>query len=266
VRWAGIALTTALALQWAGGLAPVGASEPGLGELVDIGSSQPMLVERISKAYVLIGLGNRTRSARAQLYNAVERFEAQVEQLAAQVAMHPRLAGAVDRVRERWRAFDALVEGPVRRDQAARLLDLEVALTEACQGVVAALVDDDGHGRTGLVASAGRQRMLAQRLAKTYALLAWGIDDARVYAQFVSAWNEFEEALDVLEHTGDHTARLALSIDSAREQWRWMKGAMSLHREGSYFPDIVDDAGEKIVDIFDQITATYASLTDEAGS
>jgi hypothetical protein len=237
-----------------------------LADAVVAAGQQRMLAERITKAWCLLGLGNENRQPRAQLFEAIERFEALLAELEGFLAHDPRLHPGLDELRRRWQPFERIAGSEPVRARALELLAAEEQVLGAGDRLARALVSQAGTPVAGMLDLAGRQAMLGQRLVKGYCFLAWGFDRPRVLDQFVNAWNDFEAAQAQLQAFRGNTGAVEDALASVSEEWGWLKSSLSLYRADLFYPGIIDDSGEKILDDIERLTGLYHGQIARAGA
>jgi hypothetical protein len=234
------------------------AVEPDYGSLIDIAGRQRMLSQRIVKAYCQVGLQVTPEVSRAQLGGAVKRFDSQLQTLAAK-APDADARSAVARVAGLWRGLRQTARAPVSRDGARALATRSEALLQASQVLVLALERAAASPEAKMVNTAGRQRMLSQRLAKLYMLRAWDIDSASVQADIEASGKEFAAALASLRAARENTPAIRAELEAVALQWEWFRSAIELQGAESYAL-VVADASESILNSMELITAKYARL------
>ena len=221
---------------------------------------QRMLTERMLKAYCLLGLNNKNSNARAQLHQAIEEFEQQLAILDALTVDFPALSASLGDTVSHWRRLESQLNQSANRDSALDVMANGTQVHAAADQLVLEMAKLIAHPLSNTVNIAGRQRMLTQKLLKTYMLLAWGFDTPQVHDEFIAAWNEFELALATLTASAQNTPQLQLQLELANEQWLWTKSAIGLMHDDRFYPDIVDDAGEKVLAILERVTTLYDQL------
>ncbi len=256
--WANLSLLLAAFLVLGSPL-PAEADALPLHAAINKAGRQRMLTQRIVKAYCLAGLGVAPQESIAQLDDARALFRSQLAEL-KRGNDHPSVQQALAEVDRLWTGFEAITTQPVSREGARRLAASDGAMLEAADRVVRALQDLSGAPYARLVNIAGRQRMLSQRVAKYYALQAWGLGGPGALEELDHARNEFEGALSELQNSLENTVYINRELAAAEEQWRWLNSALGLYDEDVYFPDIVDDAAEKTLIIMERVTEAYERL------
>jgi hypothetical protein len=245
----------ALAL-WAGGA--TWAADADLATAIDVAGRQRMLTQRIVKAYCQLGLGVTPDVSRAQLTNAVQRFDAQLDDL-DRAAPDASARDALARLRERFGGLRSVATGAVSRDGARELATRGDDVLQAAQQVVALFERAAATPQARLVNLSGRQRMLSQRLAKLYMLRAWQVDTPSLSEELKATRSEFERALATLRTARENTLAIARELDAVALQWEWFKTALSLQGVDSYV-FLVGEASEAMLNSMELVTAKYAEL------
>jgi nitrate/nitrite-specific signal transduction histidine kinase len=230
---------------------------------INMAGRQRMLSQRITKSYLLVGLGANTAHSQAQLHAAIDRFESQLNALGG-FAPGGETGSAINKVRTLWEPFRDKALVTPDRAEAEKLARMDEELLLACEHVVQLLEETSGSHQGWLVNISGRQRMLSQRLAKFYMVIAAGMGTPAVLKEIQIARTEFREALDILSGAEVNTVAIRDKLKEVGQQWIWLESALNMQKDSSY-PLIVADASEKILVLMESLTAMYASL-DESGN
>lgn len=117
-----------------------------------------------------------------------------------------------------------------------------------------------------LVNLAGRQRMLSQRLAKNYFLVAAGDDSKLVREQIGGDRAEFVDALGVLGRAPLSTEAIRNELALAQQQWLLFEAALSRKADG-YGLTTVATTSERVLEVMNNLTSLYESaLKDLLGT
>lgn len=238
---------------------PVEADALPLHTAINKAGRQRMLTQRIVKTYCLVGLGVAPHESRAQLAEATAMFKSQLAEL-NRGATDLKVKQALADVERLWPEFEAITLEPVSREGARLLAARDDTLLEAADRVVLALQELSDLPYARLVNISGRQRMLSQRVAKFYVLRAWGLASVAGLEMLERARNEFEGALSELQSATENTSNIHHQLAAARDQWRWLDSALRFNDANTYFPEIVNDAAEKTLNIMERVTESYEEL------
>jgi len=233
-----------------------------LTEAVNTAGRQRMLTQRIVKAYCQIGVGVTPDESQSQLTGAIDLFEQQLTTLEKQFASYIPISRGLGEVRSTWDEFRTVVTRPVSKPHAQQIADTSDALLESSHKVVELLQEVSGGEYARLVNISGRQRMLSQRAAKLYLLIAWGLDNTELLNDLKQTSDEFATTLEQLQSSTANTNTISQQLREVSDLW--VSFASALNIEGSAtFPLIVADASEKILQHFEEITFLYQTLSDQ---
>jgi len=249
------------AALWPLALVVVGAASAAqfdYGTAIDAAGRQRMLTQRIVKAYCQVGMGVTPEVSRAQLADAIARFDSQQAALSRH-APNNESRRALAHVASLWKPFRRIATGPVSRDGARGLVERNEDLLRATNELVLDLEHAAGTPQAKLVNMAGRQRMLSQRLAKFYMLRAFGVDTPAIREEIDNAGLEFAGALATLRAAPENTPSIDRELEAVALQWEWFSGAIMLQGAQSHAL-VVADASESILNSMDLITGMYAEL------
>lgn len=258
-------LLTGLLAGAAGAALPV-LSTPALtvalspGAAVNKAGRQRMLTQRIIKSYCQVGLGVTPAVSWQQLADAQALFEAQLAELVAN-APAGRASAALARLEERWKPFKSVARGPVSQSGARQLAGQSDALLAAADELTRIMESISGAPAARLVNIAGRQRMLSQRLAKTYMLRLWELDNAALRDEAETARREFEDALAILLEAPENTPEITEELAGIALQWEWFRSALDLEGAATYRL-IAAEASDSILAGMETITRRYEELAE----
>jgi Type IV pili methyl-accepting chemotaxis transducer N-term len=219
---------------------------------------QRALSQRLSKSYLMLGLGIETADAQRVLSDSVAMFDRFLVELKA-YAPSAEIRETYDAVDATWQRVKALAVGSApSRDNAAKLLALDAQLLQAAQ--LGTLQFQQATGRPGaaLVNTAGRQRMLSQRIAKFQFCRAWDVGLREASVEIARSREEFMAAMTLLGAQA-RTAPQKQSLETAQNQWVFFAAALdaSSSTANATAQSKLARASELILTAFDEVTLAF---------
>lgn len=233
-------------------------------KLIDKAGMQRMLSQKIAKAWFYLGNRIRISESTRQLEASRKQFRANLDFLKKHI-QDPETVEVLSFVEFAFEEYDDLVSRPWNQEDAALVLDLSETLLETSHDIVKKLKKLSGQQGNRFVDMAGRQRMLAQRIAKYYIAYQVGFRDSNSVHQLEQAVDEFEQALELLRSEKSNTAQINLLLTKINQQWRIIRRFFLDIRKGG-IPAMVMVTTDRITQLADQVTRLYVELaTREAG-
>jgi len=176
-------------------------------KLIDIAGKQRMLSQRIAKDYIYQGKKIATSKASKQLKVSLGEFSKAHKYLLSSIN-DPEIVNLLAFVEMSIDDFKTIVNQPFNLDNAQLALDLSESMLEGSQYVVDSLTSVLNHRESNIVAKAGKQRMLAQRIAKYYISYQAGIKDKNSIYQMEEAVKTFSLNLNELMKNSTNTPQI----------------------------------------------------------
>ena len=177
-----------------------------------------------------------------------------LEALVPSALRHPALSAVVDA----WQALQSVIEGRLSAVAVVQCDDCGETLLRAAEHLTLTLEAASGRRSLHVVNLSGRQRMLAQRVAKEVMLAAATVRTPSSAMQPVglgAAMTGFETGLAALESAPLSSDLARHSRTAARDEWgRLLRGLGSGDAEGR---DEGAAASDALVQIFDRLTEHY---------
>jgi len=227
-------------------------------KLVNIAGKQRMLSQRIAKDYLYMGKHIATDKARKQLDASLKEFRQNQKKL-AEMINDPEIKNLLEFVNMSLSELEGIVKKPFSLDNAQLVLDLSESMLEGSQYVVDSLNNALHIKESKIVAISGKQRMLAQRIAKYYIAYQAGIKDKNTVDQMDAAVKEFSKDHKILMENKDNTATINQDLAKVDKLWKVVyKFYLNIEKGG--LPFIVFTTTDDITKKMDVITKLYVEL------
>ncbi len=229
--------------------------------LVNIAGRQRMLSQRMVKDYLYKGKGVAVSKATRELNASMSEFEKALKTLNDSInnAEIKNLLAFVDLS---FGDLKDLTKKPFNLDNAQIALDLSESLLEGSQYVVDSITKDkkltSDKQQIQIVAKSGRQRMLAQRIAKYYIAYQSGIKDKNTVEQMKATVKEFSQNHQDLMKYAHNSATINQKLNEVDRLWKIVyKFYLGIEKGG--LPFIVFKSTNDITRKMNEITKLYAT-------
>lgn len=227
-------------------------------QLVNIAGKQRMLSQRIAKDYLYRGRKIAVSKADKQLKESLKEFKANHAKL-YEMINDPEIRNLLAFVNMSLEELQGIVDKPFNLDNAQLVLDLSESMLEGSQYVVDSIKKLANIKESQVVARSGKQRMLAQRIAKYYIAYQAGIKDKNTVDQMKAAVKEFDDNLKFLMNNKDNTASINQKLAKIAKLWKIVyKFYLNIEKGG--LPFIVFTTTDDITKNMDDVTQLYVKL------
>ena len=260
------ACASGVVLSALGFSAPVWAQQQPLGLSTAINRAGRLraLSQRIAKAYTQLVLDVLPDKSRDVLATAQRIVKANLTELSRAGLSDEAAALLQVCVTDAERLFGLVSGAP----EASRLAGVNKAADQMLANADRLTSALEGRGKSSakIINIAGRQRMLSQRMAKSFMLIEAGQDPASLAKQLETARSEFVLALDALESAPVSTPAIKQDLVLARTQWMFYQNALEGKEKGVARRDVATTS-ERILEVMDNLTGLYdAALRELLGN
>jgi hypothetical protein len=232
---------------------------PDMMRLIDIAGKQRMLSQRIAKDYLYAGKKIAVLKAKKQLTQSLKEME-DAHKILVDSINDPEIKNLLSFVELSMEDFKTTVNEPFTLDNAQLIIDLSESMLEGSQYVVDSLKEKVKQSESAIVEKSGKQRMLAQRIAKYYIAYQAGIKDKNTVDQMKAAVAEFSQAHKTLMANPSNTPEINRQLNGVDRLWKIVyKFYLNIEKGG--LPLIVFNTTDDITKKMNKITALYVALS-----
>ena len=227
-------------------------------KLIDMAGKQRMLSQRIAKDYLYAGKKVATAKADKQLKQSLEELVSSHKILVESIN-DPDIKNLLAFVEMSTEDFEATANEAFTLDNAQLVIDLSESMLEGSQYVVDSLKETVKVQESKIVGQAGKQRMLAQRIAKYYIAYQSGIKDKNTVDQMKAAVALFTESHEALMVNSANTPEINRKLNQIDRLWKIVyKFYLNIEKGG--LPLIVFNTTDNITKKMNSITGLYVEL------
>ena len=234
-RWFGVAMPAVMICAAGLQIAPAHAQEINYGQVVDLVERQAMLIEKMSKESLLIALDSKGANRLATLQHSHELFS-KVQTglregnrgLGLPAATNPHILDRLALVDSLWPLFDgairsALATGAVGRGEIDTLTEMSQPIVDALGGAADAYLAESNSQQLRsmletTISAASRQRLLSQRMAKEFFLIAYRHQDRKNRSHLKKSTELFDQSMKTLMQGSPQERQIAPPTLEIRSQ------------------------------------------------
>lgn len=222
------------------------------------------LSQRIAKAYCQIHLNVLPEQARTVLASARKLVQSGFADL-AQAQWSGELAAQLLQVQTLAQGLEALLVQPPSKESVAAVSQQADKMLLSADSATQSLEKLSKTNSARLVNMAGRQRMLSQRMAKNYSLVAAGLSSKTMTDQMISDATQFKQALVILSAASVSSPGIRDELALGESQWVFFDAALQRQPDARGL-QAVATTSERLLEVMDKVTGMYdVALKSELG-
>jgi len=227
-------------------------------KLIDIAGKQRMLSQTIAKDYFYIGKKIGTSKAKRELKNSLKEFNDIAKMLSSSIN-NAEITNLLEFINMSSEEFQATVNTKFNLNDGQLVLDFSESILEGTQYLIDSLKENSKLKESKIVAKAGKQRVLAQRIAKYYISYQSGIKDKNTIDQMKQAVKDFATIHKALMGSKQNTPQINRKLNQVNRLWSIVY-KFYLKIEKGRLPYIVFITTNNISKKMDEVTKLYLNL------
>ncbi len=229
------------------------------GQMVDLAGKQRMLSQRMAKDYFYAGQKINKNNANRQLKTTLADFKS-TQKLLTDNIKDEEIINLIAFVDMSLDEFISISKEDYNIDNGTIILDLSESILEGSNYAVQALTK--GKLSNEIIDTAGKQRMLSQRIGKYYIAYQAGIKDDNTIAQMKETVKEFDTALNKLINNKSNTPKIQKELLRVNKMWKIVyKFYLNIEKGG--LPIIVFSTTDDITSKMNKIVAMYVKVLEK---
>jgi len=224
-------------------------------KLINIAAKQRMLSQRIAKDYLYIHKSIAINKTKKDLKISLSHFF-KSQKILVLAIKNEEIKNLLDFVKLSSEEFNQTLHQPFTLDNAQLILDLSESMLEGSQYVVDSLKNSIKVEKSQVIEIAGKQRMLAQRIAKYYIAYQSGIQDENTVRSMKQTVVKFSKNLTILLSDKNNTPKIREKINEVNKLWKIVHKFYNNIEKGG-LPLIVFNTTDNITKKMNEITQLY---------
>lgn len=230
-------------------------------KLMNIAAKQRMLSQRIAKDYLYIHKNIAVRKTKRELTLSLKDFF-EAHQILVSSIKDEDIHNLLEFVELSSNDFKKTINKAFTLDNAQLILDLSESMLEGSQYIVDSLKKSIKTEQSKTIETSGKQRMLAQRIAKYYIAYQSGIKDENTIRSMKQTVLEFSENLTILVNNEKNTPLIQKKINEINKLWGIVHKFYNNIEKGG-LPLIVFNTTNKITKKMNTITQLYLGIENK---
>jgi len=228
-------------------------------QIINLAGQQRMFSQRMAKDYFYVGKKINRGNASRQLADTLKEFK-KTQIFLNKNIKDEEIRNLIAFVDMSLDEFIAISKEPYSVDNGTIILDLSESMLEGSGYIVQAIVKD--RKTNEIIDTAGKQRMLSQRIGKYYIAYQAGIKDDNTIVQMKDTVKEFDSNLKKLMSNISNTDKIKSELAKVNKMWRIVyKFYLNIEKGG--LPVIVYSTTDDITTKMDKIVSLYVNILEK---
>jgi Type IV pili methyl-accepting chemotaxis transducer N-term len=223
------------------------------------------LSQRSAKLFAQTSLDVLAQNAKDTMGSAQRLIQVSLEDL-AKASLTGAMASQLATVSQSAASFTALLASTPSKDNLPRINASADRLLDEANKLTGMLETSAKQGSAKLINTAGRQRMLSQRLAKNYFLAAAGIETPTTRVQLTDDRTEFKANMEALGAAPISTPAIRNELQLAQAQWMFFESSLNRKADAESMKTVATTS-ERLLEVSNNLAGHYeTALRDLLGS
>lgn len=244
----------------------------GLGSAVNMAAKQRMLTQRMGKAFLYKTLGINLEQSTREIEASVTTFEENLRLLKA-FSPSEEITRNISLMDTQWFIYKKIVTGEITRPHAQYVVENNSNMLAACELTVSSIVSYAQMQSIGsevpnlsakeiapLIATAGKQRMLCQRIALYFAAQKLGFKEGNVTATLQASMAEFQQNLNSLFTSPANNTDVDDALSEVLAQWNKLRDNAGEIERGEFSATELFTVTNQILTSMDKVASVYDKL------
>ncbi len=231
-------------------------------KLINIATKQRMLSQCIAKDYLYLHNNIAMSKTKKELQVSLKKFFKSHKILVHSIK-DKEIKNLLAFVELSSNDFNQTIHKPFTLDNAQLILDLSESMLEGSQYVVDSLKSSIKVEEFKVIEIAGKQRMLAQRIAKYYIAYQVGIKDENTVKSMKKTIMDFSKNLNILLKYKKNTTLINKKINEVNRLWKIVYKFYNNIEKGG-LPLIVFNTTDRISKKMNEITQLYITAKNRS--
>ncbi len=232
------------------------ASINNVGDAINKAGQQRMITQRMLKDYVLIGMNNIYGDPKKDLPEMVKLFDTNLNELKSFIKDKSSL-DSLNEVSTLWIPIKKTLENAPSKDKVAKLQEDLETLLNAANKSTGLITKSSGKASSEIINTAGKQRMLSQRMASLYMLKVWDIADPKFEEKLTKAMEEFSQAHEILLVAKLNTDEINALLEKTGMAFMFFEMTQESNSK-RYVPSLINKSATKILTNMNTVTELYS--------
>ncbi|WP_310557149.1 type IV pili methyl-accepting chemotaxis transducer N-terminal domain-containing protein [Flavobacterium sp.] len=230
-----------------------------LGTAINKAGRQRMLVQKMTKDYMAIGLNIKKEESTKDIDEVTALFNENLNEL-KEYSKNDATTQSITIVSDLWTNYRMKMAYEPNVINAESIVEESLRLTKACNVVVEKIQDYSANSANKLTNMCGKQRMNLQKIAMLYLAKAWGVKYSYLDKELSDAVFIFDSNLTSLINAKENTEEIKTGLKFQQSEWQFLRRSFDI---GVPKPTNIISSTNLMTKEFDKLTAMYGKLIIE---